>query len=1299
MKTLFHRSSRRGFALLLTLIIVSFAAAIAVLFLVSARQERTGTDSYAQGSRVRQLADTAVNIVMGQINNATREGTAATPISWASQPGMIRTYNNTGHLSNAYKLYSWNNMVESTSSTPAFDPYAAAELPPAGWSANTALYTDLNAPVQSSNGTNKVWVYPIVDPNIANTSSTVGTATTSNNSAGITWDFPNEISYGTTTTTPTNYPGAGTDPSANPLPMPVQWCYILQDGTWTFPDASSTTKATFTGNNPPTATNPIVGRIAFWTDDETCKVNLNTAGEGAYWDWPKAASQDEMQFAGNPPVKGEFYRISGHPGSTSLSAIFPEVMGGTGAFSRWDLSGSFGIINAKYATGIGAILGTNNNPGLSPRLAYVGATNLSGSQAGTYPAPYKQTYNPTSTGGGAGSFLNGPYVGVNTYSPVVLYSYPLYATPDELFFDPPTPTSARTSENPALVQASNSNLTASFTPYQLSQRFFLTTTNSRAPETTLFNTPRVSMWPITWPYPSSYNVLLASPAATARGNNGPPSLAALSTSHVNSPDTDTLANLEAYTYQWTGAGPILNFITPQEELLAYCSTLNNSSTIPSPSLYSPLPYYFQRQCADIPSGPNSDWNNIQRNRYLANYLRGMIYQNEPGFGSSLQNQWGAANADWITLNCMDYCRSMINQVTFNPNATAGTGNIMYSYTGFGAAYGYGNVIDRNAYTVAPLRITPTTASGLSTNYFSSAGPGNSSVVGGAYVTQGSYPSLKEAAIAFIATARNAPAYMTPTQSLMTGTTPTKYVADPFYWRNLINFGPPYGPPAPGGTTIPALAAGALPDGLSSGTGAGISGTMESSAISTGTVTGVYPVSTQTTQMQAIMLFNFAQLRDGINNCPLPDFWIRVDGGSNLTASNVSNGQLFANAMSVEYYGRYGYGSTSPVFDCLRYSRAAPNQAGKTFDSTVISGGLTNWSLCSPQLTISYTPGVPGPLNFQFNGQKVIVSIYAAYPQDGTHTPDTDPTGVGGGTQDFNQFVTSYSVDFSKCNGTYAIPIAPRWNQRQTGQVWYPSPNQTGTLASWSWDLTEMVPDVTPVSNFNWTGASTPPHDITAANVRDANGAGSGIASYANPYSTGTTTCLDSPNNNNGNWMMYALVYNTANPGQNTNPNATFTAGAVATGTTLSTGTSGFSLSMQNRVNANVSGASMISTGEGVAIWSGTAATGNVPGALFTNTGFVAGGQAPQSYAPQGITEITPYDTVISMIVDPANNGGSTNGGDPRLTNNSGEQLTFSSSQALLAGVDASGAPAAVLNNTSGGVAAGVNSFGGSSPKT
>ena len=56
--------------------------------------------------------------------------------------------------------------------------------------------------------------------------------------------------------------------------MPVEWLYVLEDGSYA-------TAASATGDevSVPAATkdNPVVGRIAFWADDESCKVNINTA--------------------------------------------------------------------------------------------------------------------------------------------------------------------------------------------------------------------------------------------------------------------------------------------------------------------------------------------------------------------------------------------------------------------------------------------------------------------------------------------------------------------------------------------------------------------------------------------------------------------------------------------------------------------------------------------------------------------------------------------------------------------------------------------------------------------------------------------------------------------------------------------------------------------------------------------------------------------------------------------------------------------------------------------------------------
>ena len=310
----FH-TSRRAFALVLVMITLALTTVMAVLFFSNVSRERRGVDLYSRGSQVHQLADASVSLVMGQINAATKEGTAANPVSWACQPGMVRTYKPDGTLSNAYKLYSWDSLVEAGA---AFNPNASTELPPSGWDSLPAQYTDLN---QSVNG-----VYPIVDASVANY-STGGVATQSASSSVI-WDFPGEFSIAKD--------NAAYHPSAvNNLPMPVKWLYFLQDGTWVAPITPSGSTVTVPGAS---GTNPIVGRVAFWTDDETSKVNVNTASEGAFWDTPKAGTMDEMQFAGNPPAKNEFQRISGHPATTSLSAVFPEMR--QGGFSRWASGGN-----------------------------------------------------------------------------------------------------------------------------------------------------------------------------------------------------------------------------------------------------------------------------------------------------------------------------------------------------------------------------------------------------------------------------------------------------------------------------------------------------------------------------------------------------------------------------------------------------------------------------------------------------------------------------------------------------------------------------------------------------------------------------------------------------------------------------------------------------------------------------------------------------------------------------------------------------------------------------------------------
>ena len=96
-------------------------------------------------------------------------------VAWASQPGMIRCYDNTGTPVWWYKLYSAQNMVVQNPSESLAN--VTADLPAGNWaepgSPNYGVFTDLNSPVICQSGT---LCYPIVDPSGARSISTTGTA-------------------------------------------------------------------------------------------------------------------------------------------------------------------------------------------------------------------------------------------------------------------------------------------------------------------------------------------------------------------------------------------------------------------------------------------------------------------------------------------------------------------------------------------------------------------------------------------------------------------------------------------------------------------------------------------------------------------------------------------------------------------------------------------------------------------------------------------------------------------------------------------------------------------------------------------------------------------------------------------------------------------------------------------------------------------------------------------------------------------------------------------------------------------
>lgn len=284
-----------GVALVVTLSVLALLTVLTVAFFSGISAEVVATRQADSATRCRQLSEIAVNVVMGQIQQAT---TRDTGVAWVSQPGMIRAYGTSKNAASSdplayYKLYSSNDMVVTASKVGSFDPLDDV---PADWASQTAQYTDLNAPGQGADGTLR---YPIFDPSAVDVI------------AGCHLSGSTPVAAG------------------NAAPMPGRWIYVLRDGTLTSATNGTTslswTTTASTAYKSPSRDNPIIGRIAFWTDDETCKVNINTASNGTYWDVPRANVDAEKLSALHQPAQNEWQRYPGHPATTCLSTVFPGL--------------------------------------------------------------------------------------------------------------------------------------------------------------------------------------------------------------------------------------------------------------------------------------------------------------------------------------------------------------------------------------------------------------------------------------------------------------------------------------------------------------------------------------------------------------------------------------------------------------------------------------------------------------------------------------------------------------------------------------------------------------------------------------------------------------------------------------------------------------------------------------------------------------------------------------------------------------------------------------------------------------
>lgn len=425
-----RRRRRSGVALVLVLLLIALLTVLVVSYFTDVLTESASSSNYSERTKVKMLADSAVNLAIGQIRKAT-EGfdDGGRPVAWASQPGMIRTWDDTGEPVDAYKLYSAEKMIVDGAFTSEED--LRADVPP-DWKSQPSTFTDLNSPVLVEDDTGSVVKdgrkyaahFPIISGSNLVPGSYAGKSVMTYEAKIEGFGIDSDMS-----------PGGTIGPDNNPVPMPVRWLYVLEDGTLV-PAGSNGTVAGASESNP------IVGRVAFWTDDDTCKLNINTASEGAYWGRPYTTSKREKDLSQFIPAQNEFATFAGHPASTSLSpvlgSIFPIPANDKG-IPNWPTASTYSAWKAYYD--------------LVPRVTH------GGSNAATRKS--------------------------DKTSNIIKYDADrLYGSVDEFIFKANSSAARRQKNAPAIDNE-----------FLEQARFFLTA-HSRAPEVNLFNLPRISLWPL-----------------------------------------------------------------------------------------------------------------------------------------------------------------------------------------------------------------------------------------------------------------------------------------------------------------------------------------------------------------------------------------------------------------------------------------------------------------------------------------------------------------------------------------------------------------------------------------------------------------------------------------------------------------------------------------------------------------------------------------------------------------------------------------------------------------------------------
>jgi len=485
----------KGLALIIVLSMLALATIVILAFLSVADTEYKATTTFSSSQNSRRLADTAVNIVISQIRSGTEQddGQNGRPNFagrefHATQPGAVRKYSQHGAFLAGYKLFSDKDMIfrppgsgaPSISSIDNEHKFVLQSEPPAGWNSgdNTSRYTDLNEPVikgVADNTGNPGLVqtfFPILDPRAAMDMDPAGG--TPIPVEGFSYETTTALNGNDLSSSPDNASTLGQLPPVQKpgtapldnlrLAMPVQWLYVLKDGTVGHLDEDLNFVAPAGAGNDPSESNPIVGRFAFWADDESCKVNINTASEPTFLGQPIYYHERDHRWADYPAARSEYQRFPGHPATVALSSVlYPNP------YQTADRS----LDNYTYFSGNSEkrILSVKQKIyDLMPRIHY------GGSVAGT------QLFETDDYSTGAAT--------ADAVRIQEAMGERLYASVDELIFSEQESGGQRVLNNATV----NSGLL--FNKQTLERASAFLTASSRSSEISMFGLPRIAMWPL-----------------------------------------------------------------------------------------------------------------------------------------------------------------------------------------------------------------------------------------------------------------------------------------------------------------------------------------------------------------------------------------------------------------------------------------------------------------------------------------------------------------------------------------------------------------------------------------------------------------------------------------------------------------------------------------------------------------------------------------------------------------------------------------------------------------------------------